>query len=187
MKQFVTIFLAIVSLFISPGYASSLDNQEIRYLLFVTEEGKLAHDVYLVFQRKYRDRVFPNIRRSEKLHMDAMAGLLDRYGLNNPFRTGVGEFDDQSLQGLYELLADRGMKSRVEAIKVGALIEEKDMIDTVKAMQITNEPAIRREYAKHLASSESHLKAFVYRLEALGVVYEPVLLSEERYQTIVGS
>ncbi len=187
MKHFAIIMLSILSLFISAAYANSLEENEIDDLLFMTEEEKLAHDVYLVFQRKYRDRVFPNIRRSEQQHMDAMAGLLDRYGLENPSLPGVGEFENQSLQGLYDELIARGMKSRIDAIKVGALIEEKDMIDIVAAMEGTDEPAIKRVYSKLLDGSKSHLKAFVYRLERLGVDYQPVLMDKVDYVAIVGT
>jgi hypothetical protein len=187
MKHTATILLAIISLLISPVSANTLNEQEIRYLLFMTEEEKLAHDVCLVFQRKYRDRIFPNLRRSERLHMDTMAGLLDRYGLENPTKSAVGEFDDQRLQGFYDRVFDRGMKNRVEAIMVAALVVEKDVIEIAKAMNNTDEPAIMRVYAKHLSGSERHLKAIVYRLDALGVTYEPVFLSLERYQTILES
>lgn len=168
------------------AHSSGLDEAEIEDLRFMVEEEKLAHDVYLTFQRKYRDRVFPSIRRSEQRHIAAVVGLLDRYGVQDPSKPGVGKFDNEALQALYDSLIARGMKDRVEAIKVGAWIEEKDLRDLTEAIERSDEWAIDRVYANLRSGSTNHLKAFVGRLEKLGVTYEPTVLSLQDYQAIVG-
>jgi len=187
MKYFLTILISSCLFLSMPVIADTLADDEVADLLYITEEEKLAHDVYLFFQRKYRERVFPNIRRSEQRHMDAMAGLLNRYGLQNPSRPGTGEFVDARLQELYNTLISAGSKSRIDAIKAGALIEERDMIDIVSAIGRTDEAASKRVYSNLLAGSENHLRAFVGRLQRLGVVYKPELLSMDEYKAIVGS
>jgi hypothetical protein len=187
MKLLTAVLISIGILLGMPVFASTLNDEEIKDLLYITEEEKLAHDVYLAFQRKYRERVFPNIRRSEQNHMNAMAGLLQRYGLENPSRPAAGQFEDQSLQELYDELIASGSESRGDAIRVGARIEEKDMIDIVNAMERTDEAASKRVYSNLLAGSENHLRAFVSRLQRLGVKYEPVLLTQDAYEAIVGN
>lgn len=184
-KLQIAIFSAFFVL-ITPVYADTLSEKEVADVLFMIEEEKLAHDVYLTFQRKFRERVFVNIRASERRHQDAMAGLVDRYGLVDPRLPGVGKFRDQRLQALYDKLIVRGMRNRIEAIKVGALIEETDMRDIMRAIERTDEWAIRRVYSNLLAGSKNHLRAFVGRLEKLGVTYKPEILSQAEYDAITG-
>jgi hypothetical protein len=43
-----------------------------------------ARDVYLALAELWDVRVFANIARSEQTHMDAVATLIDRYGLEDP-------------------------------------------------------------------------------------------------------
>jgi hypothetical protein len=184
-RLLIAIFSAFFIL-VTPVYPDTLSDDEVTDVLFMIEEEKLAHDVYLTFQRKYRERVFVNIRDSERRHQDAMAGLVDRYGLVDPRLAGVGKFRDQSLQALYDTLIARGMQNRIEAIKVGALIEETDMRDIMLAIERTDEWPIRRVYSNLLAGSKNHLRAFVGRLERLGVTYEPEILSQAEYDAIIG-
>ena len=106
--------------------------------------------------------------------------------MENPSKPGVGKFDNQTLQSLYDSLIARGMKDRIEAIKVGALIEETDLRDLTAAIERSDEWAIDRVYANLRAGSTNHLKAFVNRLQRLGVTYEPTVLSQEEYLRIVG-
>lgn len=168
MKHLLTIFITTCILFTSSSFAGQLSDQEETDLLYITEEEKLAHDVYLFFQRKYRDRVFPNIRRSEQMHMDAMAGLLEGYGLENPSQEKPGSFTKENgLQDLYNDLIKKGSNSRVDAIEVGIMIEEKDINDLVEAIAATDEAASKRVYSNLLAGSRNHLEAFTNRLQAL--------------------
>ena len=181
-------FIAVLTVLLSPfAQAADLNAVEVEDLQFMVEEEKLAHDVYLTFQRQYRDRVFPNIRRSEQRHIDAVAGLLDKYGVANPSKPGVGQFDNPSLQYLFDSLIERGMQSRIEAIKVGAWIEEKDLRDLTDAIERSEQWDIDRVYTNLRAGSTNHLKAFVGRLQALGVTYEPTVLSAEEYASIINN
>ena len=187
MKLLSVILISICTLVAGPALATTLSEQEVADLLYITEEEKLAHDVYLAFQRKYRERVFPNIRRSEQRHMDAMDNLLRRYRLENPSKPAAGQFEDPGLQELYNQLIADGSKGRVDSIRVGAYIEEKDMIDILRAIERTDEAASKRVYSNLLAGSENHLRAFVGRLKRLGVDYEPVLLGWDEFKAIVGN
>ena len=187
MKLLSIILLSICVLFTAPTFAGKLSQEEKDDLLFITEEEKVAHDVYLYFQRKYSERVFPNIRRSEQQHMNAMANLLARYGLQNPSKPVAGEFDDARLQQLYDDMIAKGSTSRIASIEVGANIEEKDMVDLVAAIERTDERASRKVYGNLLEGSKNHLRAFVGRLQSLGVEYRPTLLTWQEFEAIVGN
>ena len=187
MKLLSTTLFSLCVLLAAPAFAGQLSQQEVDDLLRITEEEKVAHDVYLFFQRKYSERVFPNIRRSEQQHMNAMANLLARYGLRNPSKPAAGKFEDASLQQLYDDMIAKGSDSRIASIEVGANIEEIDMRDLVAAIERTDERASKRVYGNLLDGSKSHLRAFVGRLRRLGVEYKPMILTPEEFEAIVGN
>lgn len=168
--------------------AGELSEQEKEDLLFMREEEKLARDVYLTLYKIWGAQIFANIARSEQTHTDAVKALLEKYGLPDPAAgKGVGEFTNPELQELYNKLVDEGSKSLVDALKVGALIEEKDIIDLKKAINETDNPDIKLVYENLMMGSRNHLRAFVRMLAQQGVEYTPQLLSMEEYQQIVGS
>lgn len=183
MKKAALVFVALA--LASPGHAADLDAKEIQDLNFMREEEKLAHDVYQVFSAKYRDRTFANIQRSEKKHFFAMGTLLDRYGLEDPAVSQSGVFTNPELQELYDKLVARGEKGKVAALKVGAFIEETDILDIQEAIDNTDEQASIKVYSNLLAGSGNHLAAFVGRLKKLGITYRPVALTSEQYRAIV--
>ena len=77
-------------------------------LVFILEEEKLAHDVYLYFADMYGQKVFTNISKSEQKHMDAIAMLVNKYNLNYSVSSTRGVFHNHVLQGLYNDLIARG-------------------------------------------------------------------------------
>jgi len=183
MKKVVILLTAMFLSF--PVFAADLDATEIRDLNFMREEEKLAHDVYAVFAVKYRDLTFAKIQRSESKHFAAMGQLLERYDLEDPAASQHGLFNDPELQALYDDLIAKGNKGRVAALKVGAFIEETDILDIQEAIDNTDEKASITVYSNLLAGSRNHLIAFVGRLAKLGITYRPVELSQEAYDAIV--
>ena len=156
-------------------------------ILFMREEEKLARDVYLYLYEIYPLRPFLNISKSEQAHMDAMLYLIDTLNLVDPVgENPPGVFQNVELQTLYNELIERGSKSREEALRVGALIEEVDIIDIQRELEenATNEEVIR-VYTNLLRASGNHLKAFAGVLGVYDVAYEPVLLDAERYGQII--
>ena len=164
-----------------------LSESEIDGILFMREEEKLARDVYTVLYEIYPLRPFLNISKSEQAHMDAMLYLIDTFDLEDPVGdhlTGVFENDD--LQLLYNELIEKGKESSVESLKVGALIEEVDIIDIQKELNAhaQNEEVVR-VYTNLCRASENHLRAFVRVLALNDVVYEPVKLEIPEFQRIM--
>lgn len=160
---------------------------EAEDLTYMREEEKLARDVYLTMQQYWDDRVFVNIAESEQSHADAIALLLEKYGLVDPSIDAIGYFNNQDLQALYDQLVTRGMSTELEALHVGGLIEEVDMKDIQAAIDRADHEDIREVYASLLCGSRNHLRSFVDAIERLDVDYEAQFLSQEEVDTIVES
>jgi hypothetical protein len=165
-----------------------LSEAEIQSLRFMREEEKLAHDVYLFFFDKYALRTFQNIMESEQKHTESILALLTRYGIDDPAAgLAAGEFQDEDLQQLYDALIEQGSTSRVAALRVGAAIEEIDILDLEQSLEkIIDNQDITWVYESLRDGSENHLRAFVRALEAEGESYTPQYLDEARYYEIVG-
>ena len=162
---------------------------EVEGLLFMREEEKLAHDVYIAMFALGYSQVFDNIAQSEQTHTDAILKLLDRYGIPDPVGDNPeGEFVNSDLQALYDALIVLGSPSLIEALAVGAEIEEIDLIDIqnlVDALEGNKDIAI--VYENLMKGSRNHLRAFVNNLANQGVDYAPLHLSQEEYDAIINT
>jgi hypothetical protein len=157
----------------------TLDTDEVAGLFWMREEEQLAHDVYVALGDEWGLRVFENIAASEQQHIDAVVGLLDRYGLADPAAGNQpGTFTDPTIQELYDELVARGLQSKQDALEVGATIEELDIVDLRQRAEATDEAAIDDVYARLERGSRNHLRAFVGQLDLLGVEYAPTLLTD---------
>ena len=164
----------------------ALSDEEEAGLLFMREEEKLARDVYVYLYDLYPLPVFNNISKSEQRHTDAIKNLIDRYELEDPVSEDFpGVFKDKNLQSLYDELIKGGSIDRVSALMAGALIEETDILDIVELTKTVDNQDITMVYNNLLRGSHNHLKAFVNVLKVNGVNYEPVLLSQEHFDSIV--
>ncbi|HSO04512.1 MAG TPA: DUF2202 domain-containing protein [Candidatus Limnocylindrales bacterium] len=163
-----------------------MTTEEIDGLRWMREEEKLAHDVYLALGETWGSRVFENIAASETTHMEAVRALLDRHGIADPAAgQPVGAFTDPALQTLYDDLVARGRTSLVNALSVGALIEDLDISDLRK--RATDTPDIALVYEDLEQASGNHLRAFVRNLDRQGATYTPTYLSVDELESILGS
>lgn len=154
-------------------------------LIFMREEEKLAHDVYVNLYETYNLPVFRNISKSELIHTSAIKGLLDQYGLEDPFLEGIGNFTNPDLNNLYAELMESGVQSLESALRVGATIEEVDIIDLTEAITNCEEDTVITVYTRLLNASGNHLRAFVGQLRFRGFEYTPQFLSEEVFSEII--
>ena len=167
--------------------AVNLSKAEKDGILYMREEEKLARDVYQTLYNKWELQIFANIAKSEQTHMEAVKLLVDKYGLEDPVKDKVGEFTNPKLQDLYNKLIEDGSKSVEDALKVGAVIEEIDIIDLQKHLAETNKGDIKLVYENLMKGSRNHLRAFTSNLAKYGITYEPQYLSKEEYEKIVSS
>jgi hypothetical protein len=162
------------------------DTSEINNLLFMREEEKLAHDVYVTLYEQWGLRVFDNISYSEERHTEAVLALLNYYSIEDIVRDNpLGVFENKELQALYDTLLVTGNASEIGALKVGALIEEVDIKDLEDELALTDKEPIITVYSNLLYGSKNHLRAFVRNLNRWGVVYEPQVLDDDIYKAII--
>ncbi|MBK9374796.1 MAG: DUF2202 domain-containing protein [Holophagales bacterium] len=161
------------------GYLATLPKEalsaaETDQLLFLREEEKLARDVYRALFAANGDQSFANIASAEQRHMDEVKILLDRYGLADPAATTApGEFRNARLASLYTDLVARGAVSLVEALKVGATVEDLDLADVDKALDASDNRDIDTVMQNLAKGSRNHLRAFSQRLAALDATTRP--------------
>jgi len=165
--------------------ASDLSSEEISALLFMREEEKLARDVYNALYAIWGQPTFTNIASSEQMHMDEIKLLLDRYNLADP-ALEPGSFTDPNLGALYDQLVAQGSASLTDALKVGAAIEEIDILDLQERLAQTDNADLQQVFNNLMMGSYNHLNAFVGVLSIQTVEpYQPQYLSAEAYATIV--
>ena len=166
----LTVLLALSAALPLRAEEGVLSSDEIDYLYFMREEEKLARDVYLSLYREWGAEVFANIAMSEQRHTDAVAEMIAGYGLTDPVEEDViGEFVDPELAALYAELMALGQQSLLDALYVGALIEEVDMEDIQHAIDVSDEPEILNVYDNLMRASRNHLRGFVEVLRSQGV------------------
>ncbi|WP_323757972.1 DUF2202 domain-containing protein [Roseivirga sp.] len=166
-----------------------LSETEIEALLFMREEEKLARDVYDHLYTIWSSKIFNNISASEQSHTDAVRTLLNKYKLEDPaINSAPGVFVNQELQTLYTELIQIGSVSLESALKVGAAIEEIDILDLQRELgsNVDNEDIIL-VFENLMKGSKNHLKSFVLNLKNQNIAYIPQYLTQEEFDAIINS
>ncbi len=167
---------------------SELSDKEIKGLIQMREEEKLARDVYKTLGDIFKNKIFFNIAASEQTHMDAVKTLLTKYEINDPVsKDVVGIFTSKSMQDLYNTLIQQGQSSLVNALVVGATIEDLDIRDLEILKQETNKEDILIIYNNLQKGSRNHMRAFVKNIQINGGSYEQQYLSKDDYNLIINS
>jgi len=197
--------------------AATLDHAEETHLVFMREEEKLARDVYLTFAQFYPNQpVFQAIATSsEQTHTDTMRDKLAQYDIADPnpdtnnVPSSIGIYTGAEygpyFTEKYTTLSSLGMQSELQALYVGALIEELDMHDIVECPKVivetdpaieeggcglnyTDEKPLKNAYSSLVDGSESHLRAYVGQIEAVigEGNYVAQYLTQEQVNTILG-
>ena len=164
-----------------------LSGEEEDQLLFMWEEEKLARDVYTNLAGTWQLPIFANIAAAEQRHMDLLYTLIETYGfidqipVDNP-----DEFVDPELETLFTNLVAQGEISLIDALVVGATIEDKDLYDLYYLIEyVTNNKHIELVAYNLAKGSRNHLRAFIRALTAQGVIYTPQYLDADVFQAIV--
>jgi len=158
-------------------------------LAYMREEEELAHSVYAASATRWPALpIFSNIAASESTHTAAVKTLLDRYQLADPL-TGLpqGTFKTPAFQALYADLVAASSVSLVEALKVGAQIEELDISDIAARKTSVDNTDILLVYDNLLRSSRNHLRAYMKTLIKQGGSYTPQYISQTEFDAIVNS
>lgn len=188
-----------------------LDYNERIHLIFMREEEKLARDVYTKLGSMYPDSViFGNIDDSEQRHTTAVKNMIEKYGYEDPnTNDNIGVFTGKDygwyFTEKYNLLVERASISELEALYVGAFIEELDMMDINQCPKViveadngisevtkcgkiaTDNSDIVKLYDFLLDGSDSHLEGYVRNIEKqIGQGnYQAQVLSQEQVDEIL--
>ena len=156
--------------------SQNVDENETEALVWVREEEKLAHDVYLTLYEKWNSNVFINIANSESQHTEAIKQFLEKYGITDPVQSyEVGVFTNPDFRKLFEDLTSRGSTSLLDAFIVGATIEDLDIYDLNEAISETDNEDIKCVYNNLKQGSENHMRSFVRQIEMSGAPTKPNL------------
>ncbi|WP_366863780.1 DUF2202 domain-containing protein [Methanocaldococcus sp.] len=165
-----------------------ISEEEKEGLIEMREEEKLARDVYLTLYNKWKLPIFKNIANAEQTHTDAIKCLLRKYNITDPVKTDeVGKFSNPKFEELYNKLVEEGSKSVVDALKVGATIEDLDIADLQYWINRTDNEDIKFVYENLMKGSRNHMRAFVRMLEQYGANYTPQYISQQEYEQIINT
>lgn len=132
--------------------------------------------------------IFDNIAASEQQHMDAVKKLLYQYGINDPVGDDVeGEFHNSVLQELYYDLISTGSSVKIDALWVGATIEDMDIYDIQQMLKNTGNSDLVNVYENLMRGSRNHLRSFCGLMETLEETYDAQYLSQEEVDSITSS
>lgn len=195
--------------------AGTLDTAESAHLVFMREEEKLARDVYMTLSNLYPySKVFVNIGEgSEQTHTDMVRDQLEAYDIADPdpqtnalpASIGIytGEEFGRYFTEKYAYLTEWGSRSELDALYVGAFIEELDMHDIIECpayiveqdngisecgMGYTDEMPLLNSYSALIDGSKNHLRAFVGRIETIigEGNYVAQVISQDEVNEILG-
>ncbi|MCL9770529.1 DUF2202 domain-containing protein [Flavobacterium sp. HXWNR69] len=165
--------------------STPLTQAEIDDLKFLREEEKLARDVYLFSFNKYQVSIFDNISQSEQKHMNSILNLMNKYGIPDSASSEIGVFNNPDLQLLYNSLTAQSNISLVEALKVGATIEDLDINDIDEFIGNTTKSDLLNVYDNLTCGSKNHIRSYTSQLSSNNVTYEPQFISIEYYTAIL--
>ena len=120
--------------------------------------------------------------------MNAVKGILDKYSLTDPIAdSSIGVFTDPDLRNLYNSLVEQGQRSLVDALIVGATIEDLDIKDLYDLIEETDNRDIKIVYQNLAKGSRNHLRAFSYRLTLNKSSYTAQFLAVSQVDDIINS
>ena len=157
-------------------------------LLRMWEEEKLARDVYTSLGKTSKLAIFPNISRAESQHMQSIERLLRAGGANgNALNNTPGVFVYPEYQHLYASLIATGTRSPLDALMVGAKIEEMDIADLRRVLTQTTDPQVQQVLGHLLQGSQNHLRAFASQIANQGATYNAEFLTQAEFDQIAQS
>jgi len=193
MKKYIALTVIIsISLFVVFSFQSkdsisspTLSKDEITMIMHMREEEKLALDVYTFLNEKYDFMIFENISKSEQRHVGKMINLLEQYEISDFASKEKGVFVNAELQKLYNQLIAQGSISKIEALKVGATIEDLDLKDLSDYMNQTQNEEILNAFEILSCGSRNHMRAFVFQLENNTIEYQPQFITANSLDEII--
>lgn len=162
-----------------------ISEQEEALLRYMREEEKLARDVYNYLADLYDINVFPNIAGSEQKHVDFTLDVMSQYDVDDLGNDISGVYTDPVLQDLYADLIEKGSLSLIDALEVGATIEDLDIYDLRESSLQTDNADLINLFNLLECGSRNHMRAFVSKLAENNTTYTPQFISQDLYNEIL--
>jgi hypothetical protein len=171
------------------GDAGVLDFNEQTHLVFTCEEEKLARDVYRVLGRRFPEiGAFADMEASKDHSKCAVLDLMHKYQVSVPrVNDNVGVFSwgiyGRYFTEKYLVLTSQGSSSPLDALYVGAFMEELNILDINECPKVivdisnginavaacgrnyTRNPDVLQIYDNLLEESRKHLRRLVHDIE----------------------
>ena len=161
---------------------------EIDHLKHMADEEKLAGDVYKTLYETWNLRIFDNISRAEDHHQGIVVGMLTKYDIKFEQSTERGKYNDPKMEQLYTDLVAEGKKSLVDALKVGAKVEDLDIFDLNSAIENdVDSDDITAVFTNIRQGSYHHMKAFTNQLKRFDETYTPQFLTQKQLDEILSN
>lgn len=153
-------------------------------ITFMYSEEGLAHDVYTNIYKIQAQKQLQNIAtKSEVKHIDAVNQIAIKYDLNItqypdtdvPYSIeGIssGVYPVEHIQELYNLLYDKGIQSKQDALEVGCMVEVVDIDDLdgyIEEAQASNAQDVLDVFNYLRNGSYTHYWAFDEGLRNMGI------------------
>lgn len=171
---------AIESVGLPADVAESLNSvqytlsEEVKSALeYMGNEERLAYDIYNKLATLYpSQKPLHNIpTKSEIKHFDAVMALVTKYDINTTV-LAAGVYDNQEIQDLYDLLLEKGVKSELDALQVGCMVEVRDIEDLdrdIAFAEASNALDVVTTFNFLRDGSYSHYWAFDKAIKGMGV------------------
>jgi len=156
-------------------------------LQFLREEEKLARDVYLYSYSKYGLSISKNISNSEQTHMDNVLQVMASYNIGDPANADTGIFNNSELQNIYNTLATQVDQSEIDALLVGATIEDLDIKDIEEFIEHTAKEDLIVLYENLMCGSRNHLRSYYDQIIAMDSFYSPQYVTQSEFDNIIDS
>jgi len=165
-----------------------LSESEVEAILYMREAEKLARDVLLALDEQWDSEVLGRVAQSEDTHTEAIKALIDRYNLWDPSSvTWDGYYNNEELLALHRQLVRQGGGSAVDALAVGAQMQEISILDLREYRAETDDEDVQMVYENLLRASRNHLRVFATLLQQQGVAYQRIYLSQTLFDEIVST
>ena len=179
MTKLKIAILSIISiLFFGFNMNAQITKSEKESLRYMYEEEKLAHDMYSVLSEKYNLPIFKNISKSETYHMSLVENLCLKYDVNIK-KNERGIFENLKLQKVFNQFKIQGEQNLIQALIIGATIEDLDIFDLTEYLNTDTNKEIKDVYQKLLCGSKNHMRAFIRQLKFKETTYTPKYIKNE--------
>ena len=187
-----TLLLSLILVFSSceedetTNVTPELSETEKSELLYMLEEEKLARDVYTYFDELWGVKQFTNIKESEKNHIGYVSATLDMYEISYTILP-EGQFDNMDIQNLYDQFIVQGEANSLDALIVGATIEDIDIADLEELIGTTTNSTLLELYERLQCGAKNHMRGFVKGINNAGGSYAPQFITEQVYDEIMAA